>query len=154
MEWTGRCQCGAVQYEASGPPKSGGTCHCRDCQRWTGSAFMAFAGFPRASLQFTKGEPKYFKSSAIKERGFCPECGSSLTVRDLVQLRKGGLAGPDFVWVPLGTLDDPEAVSLCFHYGVETQLSWVHFDDDLPRTRCDEDAALIAAFRAAEEAKH
>ena len=76
-----------------------------------------------------------------------------MTDRYLVQLNEGGLSGPDMVWVPLGTLDDPEAVSLRFYYGVETQLSCVHFDDDLPRTRCDEDAGLIAAFRAAATAK-
>jgi len=57
---------------------------------------------------------------------------------------------PDVVYVPLATLDHPEAVSLDFHYGVETQLPWVHFDDDLPRIRCDEDPGLAAAFAAAE----
>ena len=42
------------------------------------------------------------------------------------------------------------SLSLNFHCGVETQLPWVHFDDDLPRTRCDEDPGLAAAFVAAE----
>ena len=53
-------------------------------------------------------------------------------------------------WIQVGTLDHPEAVSIDFHYGVETQLPWVHFDDDLPRTRCDEDPSLAAAFASAE----
>ena len=44
----------------------------------------------------------------------------------------------------------PHLFSIDFHYGVEAQLPWVHFDDDLPRMRCDEDPELAAAFEAAE----
>ncbi len=147
---TGGCLCGAVRYEVSEPPIETGTCHCRMCQRWTGSAFMTMARFSRAALRFTKGEPKLHRSSSIKEKGFCPDCGSSLFDRYLV--RKGArFFKPDMVWVQLGTLDQPEAVSIDFHYGVETQLPWVHFDDGLPRTRCDEDRDLTAAFAAANQ---
>ncbi len=150
MEWTGGCLCGAIRYEVSEPPNKSGTCHCRFCQQWTGSAFYAFAGFPVSAFRFTRGEPKIYKSSPIAERGFCPDCGSSLTVRYLEQMGGGAMSGPDHIWVAIGTLDHPEAVSLNYHYAVETQLPWVHFDDDLPRTRCDEDPALAAAFAAAE----
>ena len=146
---TGGCLCGAVRYELSEPPIEAGTCHCRMCQKWTGSAFMAMARFFRPALRFTKGEPKLYRSSSIKEKGFCPDCGSSLFDRYLV--RKAPRAfNPDMVWIQLGTLDHPEAVSIDFHYGVETQLPWVHFDDGLPRDRSDEDPELAAAFAAAE----
>jgi len=40
-------------------------------------------------------------------------------------------------------------VEMEYHYGVESQLPWVHFDDDLPRTRSDEDPALINALSLA-----
>jgi len=49
----------------------------------------------------------------------------------------------------VGTLDNPEVVEMEYHYGVESQLPWVHFDDDLPRTRSDEDPALINALSLA-----
>jgi len=81
------------------------------------------------------------------DKGFCPDWCSLLFNQYLV--RAPGF-NPDVVCVPLGTLDHPEAVSLDFHYGMETQLPWVHFDDDLPRIRCDEDPGLAAAFAAAE----
>ena len=150
---TGGCLCGAIRYEASEPPNKSGTCHCRMCQRWTGSAFYAFAGFSRIAFRFTKGEPKIYQSSAISERSFCSDCGSPVANRYLISLGEDAKSGPDQVWVPLGTLDHPEAVSLNFHYGVETQLPWVRFDDDLPRTRCDEDPGLAAAYAAASEGK-
>ena len=150
MKWTGGCMCGAIRYECDVDPVSAGTCHCRTCQRWTGSAYHVFAGFPTDALRFTRGEPKMYRApDAIKERGFCAECGSPLWDRYFVRISEIGLSGPHTVWVPVGTLDKPEAVTLNFHYGVETQLPWAHFDDDLPRTRCDQDPGLAAAFERA-----
>ena len=54
------------------------------------------------------------------------------------------------VRVLIGTLDGPEAVSIEWHYGIESQLPWLHFDDGLPRARCDEDPDMAAAFAVAE----
>jgi hypothetical protein len=147
---TGGCLCGAVRYEANEPPIETGTCHCRMCQKWTGSAFMVMARFSQTALRFTKGEPKLYRSSSIKEKGFCSNCGSSLFDRYLVRKAKNCQFHPDMIWVQLGTLDHPEVVSIDFHYAVETQLPWVHFDDGLPSERCDEDPELAAAFAAAE----
>ncbi len=144
---TGGCLCGVIRYESGEPPIKSGTCHCRSCQKSTGSAFMTVAGFPRSAFRFTSGEPKLYRSSSIMDNGFCSNCGSLLFAQYLVQTPG---FDSDIVFVQLGTLDHPEAVSLDFHYGVETQLPWVHFDDDLPRTRCDEDPELVVAFEAAE----
>ena len=54
------------------------------------------------------------------------------------------------VRVLIGTLDGPEAVSIEWHYGIESQLPLLHFDDGLPRARCDEDPDMAAAFAVAE----
>lgn len=147
MSWTGGCLCGAIRYECEDQPVSAGTCHCRDCQRWIGSAFHTFVGFPTSSLRFTKGKPKIFGApSGIKELGFCGDCGSPLWDRYLVRLSENGPSGPHTAWIPAGTLDNPEAVSLEFHYCVESQLPWVHFNDELPRMRCDEEKGLQEAL--------
>jgi len=148
MPITGGCLCGAVRYEANEPPSKGVICHCRMCQRTTGSAFEAITRFPQTAFRFTKGEPKRYRSSPIMEKCFCPHCGSTLTDQYIV--RKSAISNPDNVIVHIGTLDKPEAVSIASHYGVEDQLPWVHFDDGLPRSRCDEDPELAAAFAAGE----
>ncbi len=148
MPITGGCLCGAVRYEANEPLSKGTVCHCRGCQRTTGSAFEAVVRFPRTAFRFTKGEPKRYRSSSIMEKRFCPHCGSPLTDQYLVPVRV--THHPDMVWVHIGTLDEPEAASIDHHYGVESQLPWVHFDDGLPRGRCDEDPEMAAAFAAAE----
>ena len=59
----------------------------------------------------------------------------------------------DKVWVHIGTLDEPEAKTINSHYGVESQLPWLHFDESQPRVRCDEDTGLAAAFAAGEAAE-
>ncbi len=82
------------------------------------------------------------------EKYFCPHCGSQLTARYMVPV--SAELQPHMVWVYIGTLDDPEIAPIEDHYGVESQLSWVHFDDGLPRARCDEDSELVAALEAAQ----
>jgi len=144
---TGGCYCGAIRYESNEPPIEPGICHCRECQRWTGSAFLAVVGFPLTGFRYTKGSPKLNQSSSVVERGFCPDCGSSLHSQYLVNLGHDNAAeNLDHVLISVGTLDNPEVVEMEYHYGVESQLPWVHFDDDLPRTRSDEDPGLIRAL--------
>jgi hypothetical protein len=147
MSWTGGCLCGAIRYEASEAPIDAGVCHCRMCQKSTGSAFMAIAGFNWSALRFTRGEPKRYKSSAIMEKGFCPTCGSLLFDQYLERTTK---SHPDMVWIQLGTLDHPEIVPVKWHSGVESQLPWANIDDGLPRIRCDEEPGLAKAFAAAQ----
>ena len=69
--------------------------------------------------------------------------------RYLVKVHEDDTSGPDNAWISVGTLDKPEVVEMKFHYGVEKQLPWVHFDDDLPRIRCDNDLDMIKALSAA-----
>ena len=94
---TGGCLCGAVRYEADEPPHHVEYCHCRMCQKHSGSAFGVSAAFRADSFRITRGAPKFYKSSDISERGFCADCGSSLIDRYF---------DPDdpYVWVGVGTL--------------------------------------------------
>ena len=144
----GGCLCGAVRFEVTGPPDKVGICHCRRCQRWTGTAFAVGVRFPRTAFRLTKGEPQVYRSSAIMERGFCADCGSPLIEWHVAEEK-----GAEGVWLSLGNFDDPSAFTPEYHYGVESQLPWVQFDDGLPRYRCDEDPDLAAAFAAASEGK-
>jgi len=147
---TGGCYCGEIRYESDVPAVEAGMCHCRECQRWTGSAFHPVVGFPLSGFRYTKGSPKLNQSSSILERWFCPNCGSSLHCRYLVNLGDDDVAGnPDHIIMSIGTLDNPEVVEMEYHYGVESQLPWVQFDDDLPRTRCDEVPEINAALSSA-----
>jgi hypothetical protein len=68
----GGCRCGAVRYEVRGEPTKVGVCHCNDCRRETGSAFVWYADWPRQAFTATGA----FRTYA--GRSFCPGCGSRL----------------------------------------------------------------------------
>ena len=44
---TGQCQCGAVSFTIAAPPVTMGQCHCKDCQRVTGTGHISLARFKR-----------------------------------------------------------------------------------------------------------
>ena len=57
--FTGGCMCGAIRYECSGEPVATLNCHCRECQRLTGSAFVVELFVPRSAVTIT-GDAKYY----------------------------------------------------------------------------------------------
>ena len=140
MPITGGCLCGMVRYEASEEPSYIGYCHCRMCQRAYGQTSAIMVGFEPGAFRFTKGEPKYYKSSAWSQRCFCAACGSPLGMHD--EVSHG---------VPAGTLDHPEEwPPITCHSGIESQIPWDVIHDDLPQWRTEDDPDYIAAKEAAE----
>lgn len=101
MALTGGCYCGAVRYEAEGPPMLKAQCHCRACQHITGGAPNYFMLMPAAGFRWTGGAPKSFtkpdKENAVT-RFFCGTCGAHLTTQR---------PGLDAVILKVGTLDQP-----------------------------------------------
>ncbi len=129
MEWTGGCLCGAVRFEVTERPNMDAYCYCKMCQRWSGSVLTSWACFKNKDFCCTKGEIKFYKSSEFTERGFCTDCGSSLVQR--------GLKG-DWFSVSTGSFDHSEEFPPREHCGIESQVSWLKVDDDLPRKTTEE----------------
>lgn len=96
----GRCMCGGVRYSFAGAPLLTAVCHCRQCQRQTGSAFSIIAAVPKQDLELS-GETKVFMDTGDSgrpvERHFCPECGSP--IMSIIEPM------PDMVLIKAGTLD-------------------------------------------------
>ena len=127
---TGGCLCGAVRFEVNEPPTAVGTCHCRMCQRHTGSAFAAFVRVRESALRWTKAQPTMFRSSPITERGYCPDCGSTLFLYYETPPWKDYAKGD--IALAMGVFDDPYPYTPTFHYGIEHKLSWVANNDGIP----------------------
>jgi hypothetical protein len=119
----GGCLCGAVRYEAAGQPYNVTHCHCVDCRRSVGAAFVTWASFRRDGFRFTAGEPRLMEW-ANRLRSFCPECGTALT---FMTSREA-----DEVDVTVCTLDHPEETLPEDHTWVEDRLPWIHLSDGLP----------------------
>ena len=123
---TGGCQCGAVRYRFDAPPRDANICHCRMCQKATGSPFGAFAALARHDLIFTRGAPKRYQSSAIAERGFCADCGTPLTYSGVNSSR---------VSVTICSLDDPNAVAPQSQLDADNAVPWLGACLTMPNTQ-------------------
>lgn len=100
---TGGCLCGALRYEADGPPMNAGYCCCSDCRKASGSGFIPFMGFAASAIRFT-GPVRQFRSPSMRGeavRNSCPTCGG---------LVFGGVVGQsEQHTVYAGSLDDASA---------------------------------------------
>ena len=120
---TGGCYCGAIRYEAATPPYAVLHCHCVDCRRSVGAAFVTWASFLRDDFRIVQGGPREYVSEG-RVRSFCARCGSSLTFllgRDA-----------DSIDVTVSSFDDPTVVLPSGHTWLEDRLHWVTSADELP----------------------
>jgi hypothetical protein len=103
-------------------------CHCRDCQRYSGSAYFAVLGVPRSALKVT-GEVKFHEtkgdSGNILARGFCPNCGSWVCARSS--------AGSDVVVLIAASLDDPSIFKPAMDIFTSSAQPWDHMNPALPK---------------------
>lgn len=92
----GSCLCGKITYGISGELRPVVACHCNQCRKASGHYVAATQAL--ASDMEIKGEPSWYRSSDLAERGFCPTCGSNLFWRkhgaDHISIFAGGLDGP------------------------------------------------------------
>ncbi|KXN82130.1 hypothetical protein AN958_03184 [Leucoagaricus sp. SymC.cos] len=107
----GSCLCGAVRYEVQGDPIRFMTCHCINCRKATGTAFMSNGLFPRNVAQrfrLVSGQEKLkvfldkgTTSGVPLSRHFCRECGSNV-----VNVSKDPEKSKQYIAVAMGSLDD------------------------------------------------
>ena len=100
----GGCLCGDIRLQATGQPARTVVCHCRFCQRFTGSAFLVEAIFPGEAVTLSGAEPATYVhqsqgSGKAVTLNFCPRCGTTLF---LAFERFPGTVG-----VCAGAFDDP-----------------------------------------------
>jgi hypothetical protein len=98
---TGHCVCGAVSYVLHGKPIGTGQCHCKDCQRASGTGHMSIARFKKEDVAIS-GKTTSYASTAdsgnINTRHFCTVCGSRLFGENS--------AHPGIVNISVGCVDD------------------------------------------------
>ncbi len=127
-ELEGGCDCGAVRYRLLSAPMFVHCCHCRDCQRQTGSAFVLNALIETARVTVLSGETQAWSMRTDSGRPHhvhrCPTCQTA------VWSEYGGVQQLRFVRV--GTLDDPSALAPDVHIYTRSKLPWVRLPDGVP----------------------
>jgi hypothetical protein len=114
----GSCLCGQVKYEVEGNFESFFFCHCKHCQKDTGSAHAANLFSSNAKLKWvTKTDNiKTFNLPATKHiRSFCGQCGSAVPSLQM----EGKL-----LVVPAGSLDTIIEISPTAHIFCESRAPW------------------------------
>jgi hypothetical protein len=125
---TGSCACGAVRYEFSGEPMIAGHCHCRDCQRATGTGHSPAMVISKSQFKVTGSVKTYQRkadSGSAVSSAFCPECGSPL------YCMTSGM--PDAVLLRVGNLDDPSRFKPRMAIYTDSGHSWDVIDPALPK---------------------
>lgn len=126
-EHDGGCLCGALRYRVIGDPARSNVCHCRFCQRLTGSAFLVEPIFPKTQVSYIAGRPMTY--AHVGEHGrrlsvhFCGHCST-----------KVGLTFerfPDHVGVCGGTFDDPTWFPILRHIFTESAVPWIRYPADV-----------------------
>ncbi len=125
---TGGCFCGNVRYRLTNPPMFVNCCHCKDCQRQTGSAFVINAIIETSRIEKLSGEPVPVRVPADSGRPHdiyrCPKCQIALWSD------YGGR--PAIRFVRVGTLDEPSALPPNAFIFTRSKLPWVVLPKDIP----------------------
>jgi hypothetical protein len=118
----GGCDCRAVRYRMESAPLFVHCCHCRWCQRETGSAFALNAMIETDRVKLTAGEPEVVDTPSASGKGQqiarCPRC------RIALWSHYGG-GGRLVAFVRVGTLDEPDALPPDIHIFTTTKQPWV-----------------------------
>lgn len=121
---SGRCNCGAVAFVATGLFRQARACHCRTCRRQSGH-YLAATRVDSDCLRVT-GEQKltWFEATPSARRGFCRICGSHLFWE---------IPGSGFRSILMGSIDNAEGLELSDHIFVSEKGVYYKIGDDLPQ---------------------
>jgi hypothetical protein len=127
-DFTGGCACGAVRYRIVSPPMFVHCCHCLDCQRQTGGAFVLNGIIETDRIEVLEGQPEPDRMPTDSGRAHdvyrCPDCGVALWSD------YGGRTWLRFV--RLATLDDPHAFAPDVHIFTRSKVPWMTLPEDQP----------------------
>ena len=123
----GGCACGAVRYRMLTLPLFVHCCHCKDCQRQTGSAFVLNALIEEDRVELLSGETVACRmptdSGGAHHIHRCPDCGTAVwSIYGHPRLR----------FMRVGTLDEPSRLPPDVHIYTRSRLPWVALPAGVP----------------------
>jgi hypothetical protein len=123
----GGCACGAVRYRLMSDPLFTHCCHCLNCQRQTGSAFVINLLIEADRVELLAGDPKPVdvpRDDGSTQRIFrCPSCQVAVFSE---------YGRPEVRFVRGGTLDQPSGITPDVHIYTRSKLSWIALPGSAP----------------------
>jgi hypothetical protein len=127
LQREGGCSCGKVRYRLGSEPMFVHCCHCLNCQRQTGSAFVINLLIETDRVELLAGDPTPHdvpRDDGSSQRIFrCPSCQVAVFSE---------YGHPGFRFVRAGTLDDPSGVAPDVHIFTRSKLPWVELPASVP----------------------
>jgi hypothetical protein len=123
----GGCACGAIRYRLGSDPLFIHCCHCLNCQRQTGSAFVINLMIEATFVEMVAGAPQPVdvpRDDGSTQRIFrCPTCQVAVFSE---------YGRPEVRYVRAGTLDRPSTVTPDVHIFTKSKVSWVTIPESTP----------------------
>lgn len=126
MKYQGSCLCGRIKYEITGNFEKFFFCHCKYCQKDTGSAHAANLFSATSKLIWVKGEEEiqtYNHNNSGHIKSFCPVCSSALP-----NIHMNG----KLLVVPAGSLDSDIDMIPTGHIYIKEKAHWDHNLEKVP----------------------
>lgn len=142
----GGCQCGAVRYRLTAPPLSVYRCHCKDCQRFSGTTHSMSMVVRAETLELMSGAPAVYEKRAdsgrVAQMHGCPVCGT--------RLWNASQAAPQTLVLKPGTLDEMGWAEPVGNIWTASKAPWIEIAADEPNYfgQPPNREALIAAWQA------
>lgn len=127
MKRTASCSCGQLSVVCEGAPLFVSACHCKACQRRTGSVFAANAAFPTSNVEISGRSSSYARAADSGRKvkfQFCPECGTTVYW--------GVEARPEATVVAVGAFADPGFDAPIRTVWTESKHDWVRMPEGVP----------------------
>jgi hypothetical protein len=123
----GGCACGGVRYRLTSDPLFTHCCHCLNCQRQTGSAFVINMLIEADRLELLGDEPQ--PVDAARDDGRVQRIFRCAACQIAVFSEYGR---PEVRFVRAGTLDDPSSISPDVHIYTRSKLPWIELPESVP----------------------
>ncbi len=130
----GSCLCGKVVFEVAPPSRFCSHCHCVNCRKAHGAAFVTYLGVPSKQLKIKTGKIAlkayrygyaYKGKKIVSTRTFCGQCGSSLFFESS--------RWPGEVHVAAGNMDGKIDKKPMLHFYYDQRPAWSKVHDALPK---------------------
>ncbi|AXQ21856.1 GFA family protein [Acinetobacter wuhouensis] len=122
--YTASCLCGGIQLKINTEIPQVFVCHCQQCQKAQGSAFVAIAPIETKNVEIVKGQElcSEYYATTNKKRVFCKSCGSPLF--------SARLDLPDLIRLRVGIINEPLKAEIASHAFTDDKAAWFEILDD------------------------
>ncbi|OTG82139.1 GFA family protein [Acinetobacter sp. ANC 4648] len=125
--YTASCLCGAIHLQINTKISKIFVCHCQQCQKAQGSAFVAIAVIQTKDLKMIKGQELFgeYYATENKKRVFCKNCASPLF--------SARLDRPDIIRLRVGIINEALNAEISSHAYTDNKAAWFEILDDYPK---------------------